>query len=61
MDTINLDLPHDYFKRDPLRAIGVSRVGDNEQSLLVSFSAKPTDDDLRKLHDHLRSFFGSRQ
>lgn len=36
-----------------LRAYGVTRMADNDQAILVSFSRKPTDDELRALHDVL--------
>jgi len=61
MKSVSIDLPMDYFKREPLHVTGVSRVADNDKALLVSFAWKPTDDDLRKFHDHLRAFFGARQ
>lgn len=34
-----------------LKAYGVSRLADNEQALLVSFSRRLTDDELRFLHE----------
>lgn len=37
------------------RVLGVSRVLDNGQSVLVSFTDVPTDDHLRALHDKLRA------
>lgn len=36
-----------------LRVVGVSRLEDNERCLLVHFSARPADDDLRDLHEAL--------
>jgi hypothetical protein len=53
--TVNLDLPHDYWKRDDLRPQGVSRLKDNPYALLVSFNRAPTDDELRSIHDYLRA------
>lgn len=41
----------DAFNR--LRVAGVSRVGDNAKVLMVSFDREPTDDELRKVHQHL--------
>lgn len=35
---------------------GVSRMADNDKALLVSFRAPPTDDDLRNLHELIRSY-----
>lgn len=35
---------------------GVSRMADNDKALLVSFRARPTDDDLRNLHELIRSY-----
>jgi hypothetical protein len=36
-----------------LRAVGVARMHDNEQAVLVCFDRKPTDDELRDVHDTL--------
>ncbi len=38
----------------PLRAKGIGRDFENEQTLFVSFNRRPTDDELRALHDLLR-------
>lgn len=45
-----VDWCHETFD---LRAYGVSRMADNEQAILVSFSRKPSDDELRALHEVL--------
>lgn len=37
-----------------ISAWGVSRMGDNNQALLVSMRGRPTDDDLRELHELIR-------
>jgi len=37
----------------PVRINGVSRMFDNDKALLVHFSRKPTDDELRVFHDRL--------
>lgn len=37
------------------RVLGVSRVADNSRAMLVSLDREPTDDELRRLHDLLRS------
>lgn len=37
-----------------MKVQGVSRVADNEKALLVSFTRRPTDDEIRTLHDLLR-------
>jgi hypothetical protein len=37
-----------------LRLWGVSRVADNEQALLLSFDRRPTDDELRALHERFK-------
>lgn len=37
------------------RLWGVSRVADNEQAVLLSFDRRPTDDELRDIHERLRS------
>lgn len=37
-----------------LKAIGISRMSDNEKALLVCFNRKPTDDEMRRIHDMLR-------
>ncbi len=51
---VKLDLAPEYWKQEPLSVMGVSRLGDNDKALLVSFTRKPTDDELRRLHDRLR-------
>ncbi len=38
---------------ESLKAIGVNRMGDNPQAILVHFNREPTDDELRALHDAL--------
>jgi hypothetical protein len=40
-----------------LKVYGTGRVADNEQALLVMMSRKPTDDELREIHDVLREHF----
>ena len=40
-----------------LKVYGTGRVADNEQVLLVMMSRKPTDDELREIHDILREYF----
>jgi|HubBroStandDraft_6_1064221.scaffolds.fasta_scaffold232958_3 hypothetical protein len=35
---------------DEIRLLGISRVGDNDKSLLVSLSRRPTDDEMRNVH-----------
>ncbi len=39
---------------EALRAVGVSRVADNDGVALVFFNRRPSDDELRALHDSLR-------
>lgn len=36
---------------EPLKAIGISRMFDNEQALLISVNRKPTDDEIREIQD----------
>lgn len=38
-----------------LRAIGVSRLFDNDRALLLILDRKPTDEELRAVHEHLRT------
>ena len=38
---------------DPLRAYGVTRMADNQQAVLVVFHRRPTDDELRSIHELL--------
>jgi hypothetical protein len=40
---------------------GVSRVADNERVILVSLSERPTDDELREIHDYLRSMMTEKE
>lgn len=40
-------------KPSALRAVGVARMHDNDQAVLVCFDRKPTDDELREVHDTL--------
>lgn len=40
----------------PLKVRGVGRVGDEPRALLVLLNERPTDDELRSVHDHLKSF-----
>ena len=51
---INLDLPHDYFMRDKLRVLGVIRDAENDKTLVLSLSRPAQDDELRRIHEHLR-------
>ena len=37
----------------PLRVRGVGRVADEPRALLLALSERPTDDEIRALHDHL--------
>lgn len=37
-----------------MKSIGVSRMFDNEKAVLVSFDRRPTDDELRAIHERLR-------
>lgn len=37
----------------PLRVRGVSRVGDEPRAILLALNERPTDDEIRALHDHL--------
>ena len=55
--TINLDLAPDYWKREHLRVIGVSRDAENEKSLILSLSRPADDDDLRRIHEHLKALW----
>jgi hypothetical protein len=55
--TINLDLPHDYFKREHLRVLGIARVAENEKVVSIALSRKPEDDELRRIHEHLKAFW----
>jgi hypothetical protein len=55
--TINLDFPHDYWKRDRLRVTGVSRDAENDKSLLLSLSRPAEDDELRRIHEHLKGLW----
>ena len=52
--TINLDLPHDYFMRDELRVLGVSRDAENDKALVLRLSRPAQADELRRIHEHLR-------
>lgn len=38
----------------PLRIRGVGRVADEPRALLLTLNERPTDDEIRVLHDHLR-------
>lgn len=52
--------PRDYeAPRDPahaLRVRGVGRVADEPRALLVLLSERPTDDEIRSLHEYLRAW-----
>jgi len=37
------------------RATGISRLADNDRALLISFARKPSDDELRDIHEHLQA------
>lgn len=39
-----------------LKVLGVGRDAANEQSMWLSLSARPTDDEVRDLHEHLRKW-----
>lgn len=41
----------------PLSAKGIGRDPDNEQVLFASFDRRPTDDEMRAIHDLLRKPF----
>ena len=55
-DTIKLDIPDEYWK--PLNVRGVSRDGENEKAVIVSFTRGLSDGELRRLHEFLRTFAG---
>lgn len=42
------------------QVVGVSRVADNDKSLLVSFRGQPTDDAMRALHETLKALVPER-
>lgn len=37
----------------PIRACGIGRMADNDKALLVYFDRRPTDDEMRDIHDRL--------
>jgi hypothetical protein len=39
------------FPRGPLKCPGVSRMGDNDKAILVSFNRQLTDEELRFFHE----------
>ena len=45
--------PFDDPDRESLRVFGVTRMADNEQAVLIVFQRRPTDDELRSLHESL--------
>ena len=49
-------IPHRLGPR-PLRVIGVTRT-DDPRALLIVFSARPTDDEMRDVHEIIRELFG---
>lgn len=52
--TINLDLPHEFWK--DLKVQGVSRDGENEKAVSVYFTRALSDAELRSLHEFLHQF-----
>lgn len=40
----------------PLKVRGVGRMADEPRALLVALSERPTDDDIRSLHEFLRGW-----
>lgn len=52
--TVNIDLPEDYWKRDYIRCVGVSRDAENEKVLMLALSRRPDDDEIRRIHNKLR-------
>lgn len=55
--TVDLDLPPDYWKREHLRVVGVSRDAEDDKTLVLSLSRPAEDDELRRIHEHLRKFW----
>lgn len=43
------------FKKEPLKVIGVSRMDDNDQSILVSFNREPTNEEFVAFHICIRA------
>lgn len=37
-----------------MKVLGISRVGDNEQALMILLSREPTDDEMRDIHDAIK-------
>jgi hypothetical protein len=44
------------FGCEPPKALGVSRMADNDRAILVSFSKMLTDDEMRDFHDYVREW-----
>lgn len=40
---------------DSIKILGVGRVADNQRALLIACNQIPSDDDIRKVHEHLRN------
>ncbi len=49
----------DPYASPDLRAHGVGRIHDNPNCVLVSFNRESSDDELRALHEFLRTFRGT--
>lgn len=56
MDTAKLIYEAPRDPREVLKVRGVGRVADEPRALLVLLSERPTDDELRSMHEHLRSW-----
>lgn len=41
---------------EPLKFRGVGRVSDEPRALLIALSERPTDDEMRSLHEYLRGW-----
>lgn len=39
---------------DSTRVVGIGRDAENEKALVIYFTGKPSDDDMRRIHDLLR-------
>lgn len=53
--------PHDpsgprMVEDDPVKCLGVSRDAENDQAIIVSLSRRPSDNELRGLHDFIRDW-----
>jgi len=54
-DRINDEAAARLVAQFGLRVNGVGRDADNERTLIVYFDRRPTDDELRAVHEHLRT------